>query len=238
MSTFDKLKQEAYEANMLLPKYKIVYFTWGNVSVYSTEDNALAIKPSGVAYEVLKPEDIVVVGMSGEVIEGDLQPSSDLLTHIELYKNFADVRAVVHTHSAWACGWAQAGKDLPCLGTTHADCFYGSVPCTRALEDTEIQGEYERETGRVIVETFETRALDPLAVPGVLVKHHGPFTWAQSARKAVENAATLEIIAHMNAVTLLANPQPQPVNRTLLDKHYYRKHGAHAYYGQKTQSES
>ncbi len=232
MSDFEQLKKEAYEVNMLLPQYNIVYFTWGNVSIYNAQKNVVAIKPSGVAYNVLKPDDIVVVDMDGMTIEGNLKPSSDLVTHLHLYKSFENVRSVVHTHSAWACGWAQSGKDMPCLGTTHADCFYGSVPCTRALCDEEIHGEYELATGKVITETFKTRSLDPLAVPGVLVKHHGPFTWAESANKAVENAATLEIIAHMNAVTMLANPQAEEVSPSLLDKHYYRKHGEHAYYGQ------
>lgn len=232
MSNFEQLKKEAYEANLLLPKHNIVYFTWGNVSVYCAKENVIAIKPSGIAYEVLTADDIVVLDMDGTVIEGNLKPSSDLATHLHLYKSFKDLRAVVHTHSAWACGWAQAGRDLPCFGTTHADCFYGTVPCTRALRDEEIQSEYELATGKVITETFQTRKIHPLAVPGVLVKHHGPFTWGKTSQKAVENAVTLEIISQMNAVTLIANPHAEDVSPTLLDKHYYRKHGENAYYGQ------
>lgn len=233
MSSFDDLRREAYEANAALPKLGIVYFTWGNVSVFDPGRGAVAIKPSGVAYEKLRAEDIVVTDLHGKILECALNPSSDLQTHLELYKNFEGLRAVVHTHSLWACGWAQAGLDIPCLGTTHADCFYGPIPCTRALSDAEIQTDYELNTGKVIAETFRARGIDPLAVPGVLVKNHGPFAWAQSASKAVENAATLEIVANMSAVSLQINPAAKAVPQALADKHYFRKHGKDAYYGQK-----
>ena len=227
----ENLKRQVCEANLLLPKYGLVSFTWGNVSGIDRESGLVVIKPSGLAYDGMEPEDMVVVDLNGRVAEGRWRPSSDTATHLELYKAFPRCGGVVHTHSRWATVFAQAGRDLPALGTTHADCFYGPVPCTRPMTDAEIGGEYERETGRVIVETFAGR--DPAAVPGVLVRSHGPFTWGDDAMDAVHNAAVLEEVAFMGWHALALDPALAPMPRSLLDRHYLRKHGETAYYGQR-----
>ena len=226
----EKLKEEVLKANLLLPKYNLVTFTWGNVSAIDRESGLVVIKPSGVEYDGMKASDMVVVDLNGKVVEGNLRPSSDTPTHIELYKTFPNIGGVVHTHSRWATSFAQAGCAIAPMGTTHADYFYGPIPCTRSLSDDEIKGEYEKNTGLVIIETF--RDIDPDAVPGVLVRNHGPFAWGTSASNAVHNAVVMEEVAFMNyhAVTL-RNDAPC-VSQGLLDKHYYRKHGKNAYYGQ------
>jgi L-ribulose-5-phosphate 4-epimerase len=226
----EKLKEEVLKANLLLPKYNLVTFTWGNVSAIDRESGLVVIKPSGVEYDGMKASDMVVVDLNGKVVEGNLRPSSDTPTHIELYKAFPNIGGVVHTHSRWATSFAQAGCAIAPMGTTHADYFYGPIPCTRSLSDDEIKGEYEKNTGLVIIETF--RDIDPDAVPGVLVRNHGPFAWGTSADNAVHNAVVMEEVAFMNyhAVTL-RNDAPC-VSQGLLDKHYYRKHGKNAYYGQ------
>ncbi|MBR1780995.1 MAG: L-ribulose-5-phosphate 4-epimerase [Oscillospiraceae bacterium] len=227
----EALKKEVYEANMLLPAYGLVTFTWGNVSGIDRERGLFVIKPSGVAYEELSPENMVVVDLEGNVVEGTLRPSSDTPTHLELYKAFPQLGGIVHTHSKWAAAWAQACRGIPCYGTTHADYFYGEIPCTRDLTAEEIEAGYEANTGRVIAETFA--ALDPVAVPGVLFSHHGPFTWGKDAEEAVHNAVVLETVAEMAANCERLNPNATPVPQVQLDKHYFRKHGANAYYGQK-----
>lgn len=227
------LKEEVLAANLDLPKYGLVVFTWGNVSAIDRERNVVVIKPSGVDYTVMKADDMVVVDLAtGKVVEGTKKPSSDTPTHLELYRAFPEIGGVVHTHSRHAVVWAQSGKDLPAYGTTQADYFYGTVPCTRLMTPTEIQGEYEKETGLVIVETFKERNLDPMAVPGVLTRSHGPFTWGKDAHNAVHNSVVLEEIAYMNLFTTLLNPQAPTIQQELLDKHYLRKHGKNAYYGQ------
>lgn len=226
----EALKQRVYEASMLLPQYGLVTFTWGNVSALDRESGLVVIKPSGVAYEQMDPEDMVVVDLAGNVIEGRLRPSSDTPTHLELYKAFPETGGIVHTHSRWATAWAQARRSIPCYGTTHADYFYGPIPCTRDLTAEEISAGYEQSTGLVIAQTFA--ALDPLAVPGVLVSHHGPFAWGKDPETAVHNAAVLEIVAEMALHTEALNHASVPVPTAQLDKHYYRKHGANAYYGQ------
>ncbi len=227
----EELKQAVYEANMLLPKYQLVTFTWGNVSAINPERTLVVIKPSGVDYEIMKEEDMVVVDLEGNVVEETLRPSSDTPTHLELYKAFPQIGGIVHTHSKWATAWAQTSREIPCYGTTHADYFYGSIPCTRDLTSEEIQDGYERATGLAIAETFQR--LDPVAVPGVLVSHHGPFTWGKDAFEAVHNAVCLETVAEMAAQCERINPSATTVPRAQLDKHYNRKHGANAYYGQK-----
>lgn len=229
----EQLKKEVFEANLDLVKYNLVTFTWGNVSAFDEKSKLLVIKPSGVAYDVMKESDMVVVDLEGNVVEGHLKPSSDLWTHIELYKAYPQIKAVVHTHSSYATTFAQAKKDIPALGTTHADYFYGSIPCTRLMTEEEILGHYERETGKVIIETLKERNLSPEEVPAVLVASHGPFGWGSSAKKAVENAVVLEEVAKMAMRNLLMNPNIESMQQTLLDKHYLRKHGANAYYGQK-----
>ncbi|MBT8359480.1 MAG: L-ribulose-5-phosphate 4-epimerase [Deltaproteobacteria bacterium] len=228
-----KMKQEVLEANLMLKELGLVIFTWGNVSAIDRDLGEVAIKPSGVAYETMGVDDLVVVNMEGSVVEGTYNPSSDLATHLELYRQFPACGGVVHTHSRLAVAWAQAGADLPAFGTTHADYFYGAIPCTRKLTSAEIQGAYEHETGRVIVETFQERNIDPMAVPAVLVHGHGPFTWGVSAMDAVHKTVDLEEIAAMASSSLSINPQLQDMDQELLDKHYLRKHGAGAYYGQK-----
>ncbi len=227
----EQLKQEVFEANMLLPEYKMVTFTWGNVSGIDREKGLVVIKPSGVSYRKMKVEDMVVVDMDGKVVEGEYNPSSDTATHLELYKACADIGGIVHTHSRYATAWAQARKGIPALGTTHADDFYGEIPCTRAMTDAEIKGAYEKETGSVIIETFQGK--DMMDVPGVLVYSHGPFAWAKNPVAAVEKAVVLEEVAFMayHAVTLAG--ELTPMQQVLLDKHYLRKHGKNAYYGQK-----
>jgi L-ribulose-5-phosphate 4-epimerase len=229
----EKLKQEVLEANLALPKHNLVTFTWGNVSGIDREQNLVVIKPSGVPYEELKAEDLVVVDLEGNIIEGDLRPSSDTPTHLALYRAFPSIGGVVHTHSPWATSWAQAGRPIPALGTTHADYYYGEVPCTREMTNEEIERAYELETGNVIIETFEKENLDPAAMPGVLVFNHAPFCWGKNADQAVHNAVVLEEVAKMALHTFQLNPNIQPIQQFLLDKHYLRKHGANAYYGQK-----
>ena len=230
----EDVKQRVYDANMALPKHGLIKFTCGNVSEIDRESGLFVIKPSGVPYDELKPEDMVVVDLDGKIVEGDLNPSSDTETHRILYKEFPEMGGIVHTHSPWAVSFAQAGIDLPAAGTTHADTFYGDVPVARQMTDEEINGEYELETGNVIIETFKKRGIDPMAVPAVLAQDHGPFTWGESADKAVYNAVVLEESAKMAYHTIMLNPHNIHVSQTLLDKHYLRKHGANAYYGQKS----
>ncbi|MHC5230011.1 L-ribulose-5-phosphate 4-epimerase [Enterococcus sp. LJL99] len=227
-----EMKQRVFDANLALPKAGLVKLTWGNVSEINRDLGIIVIKPSGVDYQTMKPEDMVVTDLDGNLIEVGLKPSSDLATHVELYKQFPKINSVVHTHSKNAVMWAQAGREIPSYGTTHADAFYGPVPCTRQLTDEEIQRAYELETGKVIVETFMEQAIDPLAVPGVLVYGHGPFTWGETPKKAVENSIVLDEIAEMAFITENINQTIQPIPQYLLDKHYFRKHGANAYYGQ------
>ncbi len=225
-----ELKQRVLEANLALPKMGLVLHTWGNVSQIDRAAGEIAIKPSGVDYEAMQKEHIVVVDMQGHIIEGKLNPSSDLDTHLALYHAFASVGGVVHTHSTHATSWAQAGRGIPCLGTTHADSFYGPVPVTREMHKHEIESEYEANTGAVIVERFSS--LDPMQVPGVLVAGHGPFAWGKDANQAVYNASVLEEVARMALYTQWLAPQKPAISRALLDKHFLRKHGPKAYYGQ------
>lgn len=228
----EELKKRVYEANMLLPKYQLVTFTWGNVSEIDRESGIFAIKPSGVEYDKLTPDDMVLVDLEGNVVEGHLKPSSDTATHVEIYKAFESVGGVVHTHSSYATSWAQAGRSIPCYGTTHADYIYGEVPCLRALSSKEIDDAYEVNTGLLIVNSFKDMNIDPAAVPAVLCKNHGPFTWGKNANEAVHNAVVLEEVAKMAYRTESINPQVTPAPSHLQDKHYFRKHGANAYYGQ------
>lgn len=227
----EALKQEVLKANLDLVKHGLVLLTWGNVSAYDEESGLVVIKPSGVSYDTMKAEDMVVVDLDGKRVEGTLNPSSDTPTHVELYKAFPGVKSVVHTHSRWATSWAQACLDIPALGTTHADNFYGDIPCTSRLSDDQIQGEYEKETGMVIIQEFAKRKLPPLDVCAVIVANHGPFSWGTSCAKAVENAVVMEYAAEMSFVTLQLHPEAD-MQQTLLDKHYLRKHGKGAYYGQ------
>jgi L-ribulose-5-phosphate 4-epimerase len=227
----EQLKQEVFAANMLLPKYGLVVFTWGNVSGIDRNKGLIVIKPSGVEYGAMKPEDMVVVDLvTGRKVEGELNPSSDTDTHLALYRAFGDIGGIVHTHSRWATIYAQSGMEIPPLGTTHADYFYGAVPCTRPMTPEEIDGDYEAETGSVIVETFSNK--NPNAIPGVLVYSHGPFTWGTDAHNAVHNAVVLEELACMAWQNQLMNAQISSMQQDLLDKHYLRKHGKNAYYGQ------
>ncbi len=227
----EKLKQEVLEANLMLPRYKLVTFTWGNVSAVDRESKMIVIKPSGVEYDSMKADDMVVVSLeTGEVAEGRYKPSSDTPTHLELYRAFEGIGGICHTHSRWATSFAQAGVGVAPMGTTHGDYFYGTIPCTRAMTPQEIAGEYEKETGTVIIETFENT--NPLTIPAVLVKSHGPFTWGRDAKEAVHNAVVLEEAAFMNYHALTLNPQAGIMQQELLDRHYLRKHGENAYYGQ------
>lgn len=226
----DELKQKVYEANMELPKRNLITYTWGNVSGIDREKGLFVIKPSGVDYSELRPCDMVVMDLNGNKIEGNLNPSSDTKTHIELYKSFKDIGGVVHTHSPWATSWAQAGKGIPCYGTTHADYFYGTIPCARDLTSDEINSDYEKNTGLVIVETFKD--INPMYIPGVLCIDHGPFTWGKDASEAVHNAVVLEEVAKMAYRALVINPDKESVPQAILDKHFLRKHGKNAYYGQ------
>lgn len=228
----EKLKKEVCEANLLLPKYNLVIFTWGNVSAIDRKTGLVAIKPSGVDYDKLKPKDIVIVDLDGNVVEGKLRPSSDTKTHVEIYKAFKDVKGVVHTHSTYATSYAQAGAALPCYGTTHADYFYGSVPCMRNLTKNEVDDDYERNTGKLIVSEFKKKKIDPMAMPCVLLKNHGIFTWGKDAVDAVHNAMVLEECARMALFTKLINPKAIETPKAIQDKHYFRKHGKNAYYGQ------
>jgi L-ribulose-5-phosphate 4-epimerase len=226
----EELKKEVYEANMLLPKYSLVTFTWGNVSGIDRESGLFVIKPSGVEYEKLTPDDMVVVDLNGKKVEGRFNPSSDTPTHLELYKAFPNIGGIVHTHSSYATSWAQSGLNIPCYGTTHADYIYGDVPCLRCLTKEEIDENYETNTGLLIVDYFKDK--DYEAVPCVLCKNHGPFTWGKNPHEAVHNAVVLEEVAKMAYRTRLINPDVKPAPQELMDKHYYRKHGANAYYGQ------
>lgn len=226
----EKLKQEVFNANLMLPKYDLVKFTWGNVSAIDREKNLMVIKPSGVKYENLCENDMVVVDLLGNVVEGNLKPSSDTETHLVLYKAFPEIGGIVHTHSRWATIWAQTGLDIPALGTTHADYFYTDIPCTRAMNESEISGEYEKETGSVIVERLKN--LNIMATPSVNVYSHGPFSWGKNASEAVYHAVVLEEIAMMAWHSIMLNPDKNRIQQELLDKHFLRKHGENAYYGQ------
>ena len=228
----EELKIKVYEANMELPKRNLVTYTWGNVSAIDRESGLFVIKPSGVDYEKMTPEDMVVMDLEGNKVEGKLRPSSDTPTHLELYKKYAEIGGVVHTHSPEATSWAQAGRSIPLYGTTHADYFYGEIPCARCLTPEEINGEYEKNTGLVIIETFEERGLNPMYTPGVLCTNHGPFTWGKDAAEAVHNAVVLEEVAKMALKTELINPDVKTAPDSIRDKHFFRKHGENAYYGQ------
>lgn len=227
----EDLKQQVLEANLELPKHGLVTFTWGNVSGIDRERGLFVIKPSGVPYEDLKAADMVVLDLKGNIVEGDMRPSSDTPTHLVLYQNFKEIGGIVHTHSPWGTSWAQAGRALPAYGTTHADYFYGEIPVTRPMTREEIEGAYELETGNVIVERFAD--LDPNMVPGVLVHSHAPFVWGKDPHNAVHNAVVLEECAKIAARMQQINPQTEPMDQTLLDRHFLRKHGVNAYYGQK-----
>ena len=227
------LREAVYEANMELPRRGLVTYTWGNVSAVDRAAGLMVIKPSGVEYEDLSPDKLVVLDLDGRRVEGSLNPSSDTKTHLELYRAFPEIGGIVHTHSAHAVAWAQAGRDSPCFGTTHADYFYGPVPCARALSPEEVEDDYEGSTGRVIVETFRERGLNPVHVPGVICRSHGPFTWGRDAAQAVYHAAVLEEVAKMAIFTVQINPEALPAPQHVLDKHFMRKHGPNAYYGQK-----
>ena len=225
----EKLKEQVWQANLDLVKHNLVVFTWGNVSGVDRSSGLVVIKPSGVSYSKMKPKDMVVMNLYGKVVEGNLKPSSDAPTHLILYRQFLNIGGVVHTHSEWATSWAQAGKSIPAIGTTHADYFYGEIPCTRKMTEEEIQGEYELETGKVIIQTFKD--INPDQVPGVLVNNHGPFTWGTDAENAVHNAVVMEEVAKMTFRSLQLNPETK-MDQVLLDKHFLRKHGTNAYYGQ------
>jgi L-ribulose-5-phosphate 4-epimerase len=228
------LKEAVWKANLDLVDAGLVVLTWGNASGIDREAGVVAIKPSGVGYGVLRPEDIVIVSLeTGEVVEGELRPSSDTPTHLHLYREFTEIGGVAHTHSPNAVSWAQAEREVPCLGTTHADHFYGPIPVTRRMRTDEVNGAYERDTGAVIVEVFRSRGIEPATMPGVLVAGHGPFTWGATVSQAVENAIALEASARMALDTLRINPDARGIDQALLDRHHQRKHGANAYYGQK-----
>jgi len=226
----EQLKSEVCKANLDLVKYGLVIFTWGNVSGIDREKGLVVIKPSGVSYDDMKPEHMVVLDLDGKVVEGNLKPSSDTATHLELYKAFKNIGGIVHTHSKFAVSWAQAGKSIPAFGTTHADYFYGNIPCTRRMTETEVKGAYEKETGTVIIESFKN--INPDEMPAVLVHSHGPFTWGKNADDAVHNSVVLENLAEMAQNTLAINSKIGEMDNFLLDKHFLRKHGKNAYYGQ------
>ncbi|WP_413515010.1 L-ribulose-5-phosphate 4-epimerase [Serratia proteamaculans] len=233
MLTLPQLKQQVLEANLDLPRHNLVTFTWGNVSAVDRERGLVVIKPSGVEYEHMAAGDMVVVDLtSGQTVEGTKKPSSDTATHLALYREFADIGGIVHTHSRHATIWAQAGLDIPAWGTTHADYFYGAIPCTRLMTETEIAQDYELETGKVIIDTFRRRGISPNAIPAVLVNSHGPFAWGKDAHSAVHNAVVLEEIAYMGIFSRQLTPGIGSMQPALLDKHYLRKHGKNAYYGQ------
>ncbi len=228
----ESLKKQVLKANLDLPRYGLVTFTWGNVSGIDRDKGLIVIKPSGVPYDELKVEHLVVLDLDGNKIEGDLNPSSDTATHLVLYRSFKEINGIVHTHSSWATSWAQAGRSIPCFGTTHADYFYGSIPCTRKMTKDEVEGNYEENTGHVITETFKN--LNPIYVPGVLVEDHGPFSWGTSPENAVHNAVVMEEVAKMSFNTvMLSKVDAEPASDYILNKHFMRKHGANAYYGQK-----
>ncbi|MBQ6794567.1 MAG: L-ribulose-5-phosphate 4-epimerase [Clostridia bacterium] len=228
----EALKEAVLQANLELPKKNLVTYTWGNVSGIDREKGLIVIKPSGVSYEEMKASDMVVLDLQGNKVEGDMRPSSDTPTHIALYNQYPELGGVVHTHSRWATVWAQAGMSIPPLGTTHADYFYGAIPCTRRLTQEEIEGEYELNTGKVIIETFTNLGINPVHVPGVVCYSHGPFSWGKNPDEAVHNAVVMEEVAMMALNTKLLNPSIGDVDSYLLDKHFLRKHGANAYYGQ------
>lgn len=230
----DKLREEVLQANLSLPKFNLVTFTWGNVSGIDREKGLVVIKPSGVAYEHLEVNDLVVVDLDGHVVDGHLKPSSDTATHLVLYKAFDQIGGIVHTHSSWATAWAQAGKGIPAWGTTHADYFYGEIPCTRPMTKDEIQGNYEQQTGHVLVEKFNELKLNPLHIPGALVHSHAPFNWGKGPLDALHNAVVLEEVAKIAHRTLQLDPGIDSMDQILLDKHFLRKHGAKAYYGQRS----
>lgn len=225
----EQLKEKVFRANLDLVKHNLVIFTWGNASAIDRDKGLIVIKPSGVEYDAMKASDMVVVDLDGNVVEGKLNPSSDTPTHLELYKKFKNIGGVAHTHSTYATAWAQAGVDLPILGTTHADYFYGDVPCTRSMTEKEVSVDYEKETGSVIIEAFANQ--NPLHLPGVIVKNHGPFTWGKDVAEAVHNSVVLEQIAKMNYIAFQINPKAD-MNNHLVEKHFNRKHGDNAYYGQ------
>jgi len=228
----EQLKKEVYEANMELPKYGLVTFTWGNVSGFDQESQLFVIKPSGIPYEELRVEDMVVVDLEGNKVEGKYNPSSDTATHTVLYQRFPKIGGIVHTHSSWATSWAQSGRSIPCYGTTHADYMYGEIPCVRPLSPEEIKEDYEKNTGILIADEFDFFKIDYLSMPGVLCHYHGPFTWGKDAFDAVYNSVVLEEVAKMAYLAEQLNPNNKPAPQELQDKHYYRKHGANAYYGQ------
>ena len=229
----EELRKQVYEANMELPRRNLVTYTWGNVSGIDREKGLVVIKPSGVEYDELTPENLVVMDLDGNRVEGELNPSSDTKTHLELYKAFPTLGGIVHTHSPYAVAWAQAGRDIPCYGTTHADYFYGAVPCARHLTKEELDEDYEKNTGKIIIDTFTDRGIDPVAVPGAICHSHGPFTWGKDAAQAVYHAVVLEEVAKMALLTRQVNSDAAPAPQYLQDKHYMRKHGPNAYYGQK-----
>lgn len=228
--SIQELKQQVFQANLDLVKHGLVIFTWGNVSGIDREKGWVVIKPSGVSYDDMKAEDMVVVDLEGNIVEGKLKPSSDTPTHVELYKAFPSIGGIVHTHSTYATAWAQAGCDIPNIGTTHADYFSGDIPCTRDMTESEVKGEYEKETGAVIIERFSE--LNPAHIPGVLVKNHGPFSWGKDPHEAVHNAVVMEQVAKMAFIAYQVNPT-LTMNELLIQKHFFRKHGPGAYYGQK-----
>ena len=229
----EELKEKVFKANLLLPQNGLVLFTWGNVSAIDRETGLIVIKPSGVEYTEMKVEDMVIVDLEGNVVEGNLNPSSDTATHIELYKEYENIGGIVHTHSSWATIWAQSGRDITAYGTTHADYFYGDIPCTRKMKIEKIKNEYEKETGKLIIETLNERNLSPINMKGILVHSHGPFVWGETANDAVHNAVVLEELAKMAAHTETLNVHVKKMQDELLDKHFFRKHGENAYYGQK-----
>lgn len=231
--TLEQMLTDVLLANRELPAHQLVVSTWGNVSAIDRQTGLVAIKPSGVPYDQLEARHIVVLDLAGKVVSGTYRPSSDTATHLELYRCFSQIGGIVHTHSRWATAWAQASRNLPALGTTHADYFYGDIPCTRSLTPEETEEDYEGNTGKVIVELFRQHQLDPAAMPGVLVANHGPFTWGGDAREAVHHAVVLEECAQMALHALMLNPDAARIDQHILDKHYYRKHGGNAYYGQK-----
>lgn len=229
----DNLKQQVLDANLELVSQGLVIYTWGNVSGIDRERGLVVIKPSGVSYDNMTADDMVVIDLEGNIVEGNLKPSSDTPTHLALYKAFDEIGGIVHTHSEWATSWAQSGQDIPCFGTTHADYFYGNIPCSRKLTHLEINGEYEYETGNVIIETLKDKNYKPLEMPGILVNNHGPFTWGKNPKEAVHNAKVLEEVSKIAYKTKSINQSLNVIDKKLLDKHYLRKHGANAYYGQK-----
>lgn len=233
LSMLNKLKEEVFAANLELVKQDLVIYTWGNVSGIDRERGLVVIKPSGVSYDAMTAEDMVVIDLDGNIVEGNLKPSSDTPTHLALYKAFDDIGGIVHTHSEYATSWAQAGQDIPSYGTTHADYFYGNIPCTRKLTKKEINSKYEVETGNVIIETLKERNYKPLEMPGIIVMNHGPFSWGKTPKEAVHNAKVLEEVSKMAFRTQRINTAVKAIDEDLLNKHYLRKHGSNAYYGQK-----